>query len=797
MAPTDEAESRTDSSTSAPRATEQISTYLFSSDESAPRRRRPSDVATFATMAVIFTLLGWAASAGAPIDARTTAFLIGLPDWLRTLAWIGFTGSSLAAFALIFLVVLRGGLSQGVVRDLVIALTLILGFGLAAGRATSGQWPNFLPEISDIASVPPYPTVRIATVVAIAWVLMPYVTRPVQQSLRFVVFTVSLSPLVLNLTTLTGLFGALALGSLSVAAVHLLFGSPEGLPPVGRLTDTLERIGVPTTELRYLPDQPGTVGLATARSDDGETILIKIYGRDAARSQRAERVWRALWYKASGPAPSAGQLEQAQREALVLLVAAQAGVTVPAVLRGGQDAGGDVILAVINPDGEALGDLDQDDVNDEMLHAMWREMIALHEDSIVHGAIGPETVQFGQGGVSFVGFRNGSAIGSTQQKAADAVGLLATTAAVVGAERALDAAAALADETQLATIGPFMQDAVIEPGLRKWLKHSGLKLSKLRGQLAERLGVEEPQLVEIRRITWTNVAMVVGLAIAASVLVSQFADVDFDTLTEDLKDTSLGWLLAAFVIRLGNYTVPYIGLKAVVQGRLPFGPTALVQSAKSYIGLILPSTVGSVSMDIAYLQKLGTPAAVAAAQGPVIGFFGFLVEIALLLATAWAMGQEVDTGDGLDINIGLLIGAAVVVVLVGIGIAAFVPKYRNMILPPLKQAWQGIRNMVSTPTKVARIFGSEILQRLVSALALGAVVIAFGQSLSFSALIFVSVGTGLLAGLSPTPGGIGVAEATLTSLLTAVGIPAELSFTIAITYRILTSYLPPVLGFFS
>lgn len=74
---------------------------------------------------------------------------------------------------------------------------------------------------------------------------------------------------------------------------------------------------------------------------------------------------------------------------------------------------------------------------------------------------------------------------------------------------------------------------------------------------------------------------------------------------------------------------------------------------------------------------------------------------------------------------------------------------------------------------------------------------AFGADVSFVALIFVSIGTGLLAGLAPVPGGIGVAEATMTALLTGVGLPSEQAFSIAVTFRLVTSYLPPVLGFYS
>jgi uncharacterized membrane protein YbhN (UPF0104 family) len=49
----------------------------------------------------------------------------------------------------------------------------------------------------------------------------------------------------------------------------------------------------------------------------------------------------------------------------------------------------------------------------------------------------------------------------------------------------------------------------------------------------------------------------------------------------------------------------------------------------------------------------------------------------------------------------------------------------------------------------------------------------------------------------PVPGGIGVAEATMTALLTAVGVDPDVAFAVTISFGVVTSYLPPVLGWFS
>ena len=130
-------------------------------------------------------------------------------------------------------------------------------------------------RIDPEAGVPGARTLRILLLVAtVISAMAPYLTYPVRKFGWWVIGATVVSPFLLGLATLTSVLGALALASVSVAAVRLIFGSPEGLPPVGRLADTLDRVGVPTTDLAYLPDQPSTVGLATATGDDGRTLEL-------------------------------------------------------------------------------------------------------------------------------------------------------------------------------------------------------------------------------------------------------------------------------------------------------------------------------------------------------------------------------------------------------------------------------------------------------------------------------------------------------------------------------------------
>lgn len=89
------------------------------------------------------------------------------------------------------------------------------------------------------------------------------------------------------------------------------------------------------------------------------------------------------------------------------------------------------------------------------------------------------------------------------------------------------------------------------------------------------------------------------------------------------------------------------------------------------------------------------------------------------------------------------------------------------------------------------------MTRILFAMALAASVSAYGVSISFTEAVFVNSAVGLLVGLMPIPGGIGVGEAALAAGLTLVGVPEGAALAAAITHRVMSNYLPPVYGWFA
>ncbi len=81
---------------------------------------------------------------------------------------------------------------------------------------------------------------------------------------------------------------------------------------------------------------------------------------------------------------------------------------------------------------------------------------------------------------------------------------------------------------------------------------------------------------------------------------------------------------------------------------------------------------------------------------------------------------------------------------------------------------------------------------------LGAAAIVLGTLARIGSRIGLSpIPLYLLAGLAPVPGGIGVAEAVLTAGLVAVGVDDNTAFAGAVVYRMITFYIPAVVGWYA
>jgi uncharacterized membrane protein YbhN (UPF0104 family) len=202
-------------------------------------------------------------------------------------------------------------------------------------------------------------------------------------------------------------------------------------------------------------------------------------------------------------------------------------------------------------------------------------------------------------------------------------------------------------------------------------------------------------------------------------------------------------------------------------------------------------------MNAAFLHKFGVSITTAVAQGAIDGFSGFLVQAAILIFIL--LTGDVDLG--LDIEPSevpwLLILGGVALLLIGVVVAVLrVRKLRDRIVPVVRQAWGALMVVLRQPVRAIGLLGSNFVYWNLLGLTLWLVLHAVGADVSFGTALFVAAGTSLFAGFMPVPGGVGVAEATMTALLVTFGVDEPVAFAVTMVYRLITFYLPALEGLF-
>lgn len=232
---------------------------------------------------------------------------------------------------------------------------------------------------------------------------------------------------------------------------------------------------------------------------------------------------------------------------------------------------------------------------------------------------------------------------------------------------------------------------------------------------------------------------------------------------------------------------------------LPLGPVYALQLAVSYVNLAVPTSAARVAVNIRFLQRHGVPTGSAFAVGAIDGFASFVTQSILLVALLLLGSASLDVnlsaampGRLLAILVGVVLLTALVIVLIP-NLRRRIGEWVRTLVVEAIAAFRGLRS----PRRLGLLFGGSLATEVLFACALGAFARALGYPLPLGELVFINVSVGLLAGLVPVPGGIGVVEGGLAFGLTAAGMPEEAAFAAALSYRLAVFYLPPIWGYFA
>ena len=773
--------------------TDEAHAGYFLDTEDEPRVRRARDAVQIGVGLLLFLIAANERIRLSTLQESINSVTSLLPGWTELLFRLGYGLAGLYAVAMLVAVIWRARSNPRAARDVVLAVVGAAFIAIVATRWSQGAWPGLIPEFRTGIGEAQSPIVRVAVVTAAVVALSPHVTRVIRRLGYLVVVLAAVAGFGLLIGYPTDAMGAAGLGIVVASTVLLALGSPSGFPDPVEVTAALRQLGIDLHDLEPAADQSwGTRRLIGLDPDDVK-VEVKAYGRDAIDTQWAAKVWRSLWYRGQGPGGAYTRMQAVEHEALMALLAARAGVSVAEPLTAGM-AGDDVAILAVQLPGTSLTAVPAEELSDQRLVAIWRDLAQLHDADMAHGAPRAQTIMLTEGGHLFDDFAAGI-IAAGERTHLDTVNLLFSLAALVGIERAVSSAASGLGTYRLTAALPWLQLPALARSVRRGAHKPKALMKELKATVAEVTEADVPDAIRLRRVSVGSLLMALLILVAANTVITQLAGIDFAAVWSIVRDASPVGLLLALLVAQASFVPEATGMIAAVGKPLPMQPVVVLQLSARFIGLAVPSAAGRVAMNAAFLVKYGVSATTAVVQGAVDGVSGFIVEAGILALalvfsdTAFALGGDTDWQRILAIALGI--------VLVGAGVLLFVERLRRLVLPVLKEAFESIAAVVREPKRAMTLLASNFLSRLALAVALWLILRSIGVEMSVMVVLIVTVATNLLAGLVPIPGGIGVAEAVMISWLVLVGVPEESAFAATIVYRMWTFYLPALEGFFA
>jgi uncharacterized membrane protein YbhN (UPF0104 family) len=770
-----------------------LSVRFFSSSADAPRARRPTDLVLFLLAAVTLGLVSLFAPDPTAADARFTELVKDLPGLL---GWFWEIASDLLVLWPLVLLVAAVVASHRLflLRDQLVGAVLTLG----VTTLVSGGFSDLVDGLMATGSPPVYPAVRVAFAAALIATTAPHLGRPVRRLGRWVILLGSLGVVALGISLPLGVVSGLAIGFGSAALVHLAFGSPGGLPSMEQVRAALEELGVAAVDLRVAELQPRGIALLRAETPQGRPLVVKVYGRDAWDGQLLTSTWSYLWYRDEAPALTISRRQQVEHEAFITLLAERSGVPVLPVIAAGVAGARDGVL-VLEAEGRPIEQLAPDEVTDALLADLWRAVSVMQEAGIAHGALDAQRLFVAGDGSTRIGdFQAAGASAPPPAMLADRARLLVTTALLAPDGRWAAAALAGIGADGLTDVLPYIQPAALSPYTRRSLKNAGHDLDAIRDRAAAEAGTDPPKLEPLRRVTVGSLLTIALLLLAAYFVFTAISNIGIDQVVQELEHADSAWLWAGLAVVPIIPVAQSFGTLGATTLPLRLGPVIALEYAIQFIALAVPSSAARVAVNVRFFQRQGAPAAQALTIGLIDSVFGFVVQVILLITIVFSGLVTLDLSlDGLNFDPTGRLLVLVGILVVGALVVAFtVPKIRRPIAARIAEARPALA-VIRSPIKLAGLLGGNFVAQLLLAIVLGLTVRAFGQSATLAELLLTNTLVSLFAGVMPIPGGIGVSEAAIAFCLTAIGIPSATAAAIALVFRLLTFYLPPIWGGFA
>jgi uncharacterized membrane protein YbhN (UPF0104 family) len=764
------------------------------SDETSVRIRRPLDVLRLAGLVLALAVLGGlgsVASATAHAGNEDLARLLaGIPRiFTRALSLTGALGVIAVPISLVVREILRRRvwrLAEGLLAGAIaIGIVDLLNLAISADRSSALR--------ASLTNVARGTTGRpldayLAAVFGLALVIGILEEPRWRSTFAAAVGIYVASAFLAQQASVLTLIASPLIGATVGIAARYVGGTGNDRPDARRVAEALAGRGVAVNSMVRVPRRHEQHREYEAVSDNAQQLLVQVFDRDLVASGAVYRVYRRLRIRADVAAPPALSLERiAERRSLLALAAAAAQVYIPRFVAG-VPCGPDTIVLVYERPAQAPFDRPTDD----QLADLWSNLNKLHSARMTHRGLTAERIALdSEGRVVLPIPTDGAVFASELRISLDRTQALITTAALVGVERAVQAARCALSVDALSATVALLQPIALPAATRSAIKHDSTLLESIREEIRGQTNQEPAESVRVERFRPRTVITIVAAVIAGYLLVGQLGSVNLTTVFSRAR---WSWVPLVVLASAGTYLAAALCLTGYVAEKLSFARTVLVQLAASFVGFVAPPSVGGLAINIRYLRKSRLSPTAAATSVGVAQVSNAVFHAVLLIGFATATG--VASPQSLPIP-GWAFAALGALALLLLSLLAL-PAARRWVLaralPPLREALPRLVDLLTSPTKLVEAISGALLLNGCYIAALWFAVRAFGGELGFAPVAVVYLAGAAVASVAPTPGGLGAVEIALSTGLASAGMPSAAAVSAVLLFRLATFWLPVPAG---
>ena len=771
-------------------------------DSSRRAARRPKDLVTLLIallMTVLVTSIGAiAAQTTAGIDADLTTATRVLPSFVL------FILNTIGATAIIFVPVLVGIslINRNRTRQLVDSL-LAAGLSVLTLVAISVlivqiDSPRLLLALTggiQTQGVTPLDPL-IAGLISFLVIARVFDRGKLGLIATISVIALSFASLVAGQTTIVTQLVNILLGWSIGLAVRYSVGTPINRASVEKIVSALESGGLNVDQIELgLETSEGRIYKVSLKT--GAQLNVWVFDWELQGSGVIGSWWRGLNVKTSGDFRGMSIRRRIERTALLTYAISATGVRVPEVELVREIEPDAIFIALENLSGSSFAEINARKIRitQAQIEKFLSDVKIMHEADIAHRSLSSENIFVTQSGdIAITGVHSGTIAATDLQQRVDLAEALVSSARSSTIQDTISVAKKLFTAKELVRTIPAIQIIAMSRKTRDYLRTDKELLNNLRKALGELVPSAELQPITFQRINWKNILLASASVIALYVLVPQFSQINIKEL---VTTAEWKWAGVALVGSALTYFASTGLLLSFILVPIKWYRALQAQLAASFATLVTPPTLGSVAVNIRFLNKAGVSGPAAATAVGVSQVIIFFVHVLLLIIFGVIAGTQTDFSfrpPRITLVIFVIIFAFII-------IAFSIAGIRNWILakakPILTQVVPILSIISQQPQRLIISILSSISLNISYVLAFYASLNAFGSDISIATTAFVYLAGATIGQAAPTPGGIGAVEAALVAGLTASGIPTGTALSGVLLYRIATFWLPVLPGWYA